>query len=331
MTRILQVQGRLGAMARGMSVEVEYEIPGNAWYFQENGDPAMPFAVMLEAAAQPCLWLANYMGCPLASPEPLRFRYLDGTSTLHAEIRPAGGPLRTRIRNVSLSRTHSMILVGFEAEVWREGVLVYTGNPVFGYFPAAAFEAQAGLPTSEAHHAFFAFFESQGGRTWDLSGGEGVPARLACPRLLMIDRVDLFEPAGGAAGLGRARSRKDVDPGEWFFGAHFFQDPVQPGSLGIEAMLQLLRWTMLELGMDAGMAAPRFEPLALGQPVTYRFRGQVLPRDRQITITLELTDRGRDARGGYALANASLWVDGKRIYEASNVGMRLWDAGSRTP
>jgi hypothetical protein len=57
----------------------------------------------------------------------------------------------------------------------------------------------------------------------------------------------------------------------------------------------------------------------------------VLPRDRQITITLELTDRGRDARGGYALANASLWVDGKRIYEASNVGMRLWDAGSRTP
>ena len=39
--------------------------------------------------------------------------------------------------------------------------------------------------------------------------------------------------------------------------------------------------------------------------------------------TLDITETGRDARGVYALAKASLWVDGKRIYEASNVGMRI--------
>jgi 3-hydroxymyristoyl/3-hydroxydecanoyl-(acyl carrier protein) dehydratase len=38
-----------------------------------------------------------------------------------------------------------------------------------------------------------------------------------------------------------------VDPAEWFFKAHFFQDPVQPGSLGIEALIQLLQWLMIEL------------------------------------------------------------------------------------
>jgi 3-hydroxymyristoyl/3-hydroxydecanoyl-(acyl carrier protein) dehydratase len=32
-----------------------------------------------------------------------------------------------------------------------------------------------------------------------------------------------------------------VDARQGFFAAHFFQDPVQPGSLGLEAMLDALR------------------------------------------------------------------------------------------
>lgn len=319
MTRVLRANGRMGAMERGMSAEVAYEIPEDAWYFKESEEPAMPCAVLLEAAAQPCLWLANFMGCPLTTEETLRFRYLDGSSTFHAHVRPTGGPLKTRLRNVSLSRTRSIILVGFEVESWRDGILVYSGHPMFGYFPAEALQGQAGLPVDAGRRAFF---EAAG-----MPARNDVQTRLGGSKLLMIDRVDLFEPEGGSAGLGRARSRKDVDPGEWFFRAHYFQDPVQPGSLGIEAMLQLLRWTMLELGMDEGMAAPRFEPLILGQPMTFRFRGQVLPRDQQITITLEISERGKDSQGAFALAEASLWIDGRRIYEVSGLSMRLVDAG----
>ena len=47
-------------------------------------------------------------------------------------------------------------------------------------------------------------------------------ARLAGPMLLMLDRITGYWPDGGAAGLGRLRAEKDVDPGEWFFQAHFF-------------------------------------------------------------------------------------------------------------
>ena len=69
-------------------------------------------------------------------------------------------------------------------------------------------------------------------------------------------------PEGGEAGLGQIRATKEVDPAEWFFKAHFYQDPVQPGSLGIEAMLQALQALMLLQGMDAGIEAPRFEGIA---------------------------------------------------------------------
>ena len=76
--------------------------------------------------------------------------------------------------------------------------------------------------------------------------------------LRMLDRVSGYWPGAGEAGLGIWRGEKDVDPSEWFFKAHFFQDPVQPGSLGIEAMLQLLQFAMIERGLAEGMNAPPF-------------------------------------------------------------------------
>ena len=117
--------------------------------------------------------------------------------------------------------------------------VIYTLDTVFGFFPAAAFENQAGLPTTSEQRALF---EAPSTQTWTLDGGRSSTgrARMARPMLLMLDRVTAFDPAGGHAGLGSARAEKDVDPSEWFFKAHFFQDPVQPGSLGIVALPSLM-------------------------------------------------------------------------------------------
>jgi hypothetical protein len=66
-----------------------------------------------------------------------------------------------------------------------------------------------------------------------------------------------------------ADTEKDVDPGEWFFKAHFFQDPVMPGSLGIEALCQLLQWYMAERGIGADLlGAGRTEGQSSGRPTT---------------------------------------------------------------
>ncbi len=139
----------------------------------------------------------------------------------------------------------------------------------------------------------------------------------------MLDRVVHLDLSGGSAGLGALRAEKDVDPGEWFFKAHFYQDPVQPGSLGIEAMLQLLQVFMLEAELGKEFVRPRFEAIATELPHTWKYRGQVLPENKCVTTTLEIVEIGRDDRGAYALADASLWVDDKRIYEAHRLGMRI--------
>ncbi|MCB0049697.1 MAG: hypothetical protein KDE24_09175, partial [Caldilinea sp.] len=67
----------------GGTLEAEYQIPPDAWYFSENGNRTMPYAVLLEAALQPCGWFASYKGSVLQSGEELYFRNLDGTATQH--------------------------------------------------------------------------------------------------------------------------------------------------------------------------------------------------------------------------------------------------------
>ena len=112
-------------------------------------------------------------------------------------------------------------------------------------------------------------------------------------------------------------------PDEWFFKAHFFQDPVQPGSLGLEAWLGLLRFFMIERGLTDGMAEPRFEPVESGRTFSWKFRGQVVPGNTCIQATMRVTDSGRDERGAFARAEAWLWVDGTPIYAGKGFGMRV--------
>ncbi len=90
-------------------------------------------------------------------------------------------------------------------------------------------------------------------------------------------------PDGGPNGLGFIRGGKTVNPDEWFFKAHFFQDPVWPGSLGLEAFLQLLKFAVRRRwGPDY---RPDQQTLGLSRPHEWIYRGQVTPRNRDVTAS----------------------------------------------
>ncbi len=293
MSRIVSVEGKQGEMRSGARVVADYDVPRDAWYLDAAG--VVPFAVLQEAALQPCGWLSSWAGCALSGEEELRFRNLDGRGTQHAELR-GGETLSTEATLTSVSASGGMIIVAFDVRCSVGVRAVYTLKTVFGFFPRAALAAQAGLPRSALHEAL-------------LQREPNAARELDEPSMLrMIDRVDGAWPDA-------IRTRKRVDAGEWFFKAHFFQDPVQPGSLGVQAMLQTLeQWLRETRGAAAGTVAP-----LLGREHTWKYRGQVLPHHGEVTITLQVAESGDD----YAIAEASLWVDGERIYEASGIGVRL--------
>ncbi|OBI21533.1 hypothetical protein A5712_15005 [Mycobacterium sp. E2327] len=330
MSRVTEVVGELGVATPGAQVVAEYDVPSDAWYFAENkgsnARPTMPNAVLMEIALQPCGWLGAYAGCPLDFDVDLFFRNLDGTGVQHREITPSTGTLRIKAVLKNIAQAGGTIIVTFDGEISADDGIVYTFDTVFGYFRLEALQQQVGLPVSEDQRALLelpceAPVVDLGARPAEFFGPG---ARLADPMLLMIDRVTGRWPTAGGAGLGRWRAVKDINPAEWYFKAHFYRDPVQPGSLGIEMLLQLLQFAMLDLGFgDEKGTSARFEPVAIGEAITWRYRGQIVPTNKQITAEIEITRIERGATGILAVADASLWCDAIRIYSATNLAMRI--------
>jgi len=319
MSRVVRAEGagsKVGAIA-----EVEYDVPADAWYFSENGHPVMPISVLVEVLLQPCGWLASFAGTWLDVQHDIFFRNLDGSGVVHSEVGPNDRVLRTQTTLTSFSQMGPMSITAFKIRCHAGDRLVFEGDAVFGHFPAEALRNQAGLPATSEE---LRWMNESSTSHIDLESFINAPF-LGRDKLRMIDRITGYWPSSGDAGLGRMRAEKDIDPRQWFFKAHFFSDPVQPGSLGLEAIFQTLQTYMLARGMHSGMRSPRFEPIALSVPVSWTYRGQVLPENKRETILLEVTSQGRDERGFYANGVASLWVDGTKIYAFPSVGMRVVD------
>jgi 3-hydroxymyristoyl/3-hydroxydecanoyl-(acyl carrier protein) dehydratase/malonyl CoA-acyl carrier protein transacylase len=309
MSRVAAVTGPYQGMTVGSTVDAEYDVPGEAWYFADNASPTMPIAAMMEIALQPCGWLGCYVGSPVQMDTQLLFRNLDGDVRVYREVRPGTAVVHTRAELTAVSHINGMIIESFAIDCHADGEPLLSGTAVFGYFSAAAFAEQPGLPPTQADRSRLAEPSSTDPA---LYGDRPLPGSM----LMMLDRVTGYWPTGGAAGLGRVRAEITVDPGAWFFKAHFFQDPVMPGSLGVEAMCQLLQWFMIDRGIGVGL---RFEPVALNERLTWTYRGQIVPSDRLVTVeleVLEISDRT-------VFAEAWLWVDGRRIYHLPRFAMRV--------
>lgn len=316
-SRVVSIEGPQHTLREGSGVRAEYDVPDRTWYFEQNGTATMPFAVLLEVALQPCGWLAMYgLGNALADGPPLAFRNLDGTATVHRAVDPGARTLHTHAELTGVSRYGDMILTAFTVRCLADGEPLADLRTSFGFFPSEALARQLGLPATEAERARLA---APSDVTFALGSDRPAPAG---PMLRMLDRVTGYWPDGGPHGQGRLRAEKLIDPGAWYFGAHFFQDPVQPGSLGIEAMSQLLRFHIEERCAETLPEGTRFEPILTGRETTWKYRGQVVPTDRLLTVEMDVLSFTRDPGSTTAVAEAWLWIDGRRIYHVRDLGMR---------
>ncbi len=309
MSRVLDVSTRPGVQETGASILAEYDVPPDAWYFADNRSGFMPFAVLNEIILQPCGWLASHCGFALEGGD--RFRNLEGDGKIHRMIGPRDGTIRVRTTLTSFSKVGPMTIVAFDVVAQlKSGEPVMELNTRFGFFPAAALVRQAGLPITEADRSYLVLPRSAA----DLSP---VDPRLASGQLRMLDSADYFDPAGGAAGLGVIRGRQSVDPRAWYFKAHFFNDPVQPGSLGLDALEQLLMRAVLLKVPTLELHGLVAETPAVGERVKWSYRGQVTPEKREVTGVIELLSLEQTSARVLATARGSLWCDGLRIYEAN--------------
>ncbi len=312
-------------------IECEYDLPDAPWYVAANRQQDLPFSVILEAALQPCGWLAAYLGSALRSDQDLHFRNLGGTAQLLRPITAANQCITTRVRMTKVSEASGMIIQDFDLELYADGELAYQGTTNFGFFPSASLAAQVGV-RGAAERAWVqnegeAFpLESLGPPSPEAYEGEVLnEAGLLLPSTpyLMLDQISCFAPDGGPEGLGYIAGTRRVDPSEWFFKAHFYQDPVVPGSLGLESFLQLLK-VFAQRRWPQHVDSHRFGAIALGRDHEWIYRGQVIPENEEVLVEAVITAVEEATDGTLRLqADGFLRCDGKVIYEMKHFCLEL--------
>jgi acyl transferase domain-containing protein/3-hydroxymyristoyl/3-hydroxydecanoyl-(acyl carrier protein) dehydratase len=300
-------------MAEGSSAEAEFDVAPDAWYFAADRQDRLPFAVLLEAALQACGWLAAYMGSALASAEDLKFRNLGGVARQHRAVTREAGTLTSSVRAVRITPLAGMMLQQYEFAVHAQDGLVYDGTTEFGFFPPSQLVDQVGIRNA-ARYALSPEERSRA-RSYAFPGEAPFPD----VRWRMVDQIEEFVPDGGKHGLGFVRGSIRVDPEAWFFKAHFLHDPVWPGSLGLESLLQLLK----VVAAERYGCGPRsvFESPALRGTHRWTYRGQIIPANRRVSVQAEIT--ACDDRERWLQADGYLDIDGKIIYEMKGFSLRL--------
>lgn len=297
----------------GGEIVAQYDVPVDAWYFESNRQPTMPFAVLLETALQPCGWLAAYLGSALTSEIDVSFRNLGGTATQYRDVTPRSGTLTTTVKMSRVSNSAGMIIQHYDFDLRCDGESVYVGNTYFGFFSKAALSNQIGIRDAAVYEPV------PDERQRAKRGAYPQSPPFPDDEFRMIQSIECLVPDGGPHGFGCIVGTMPVDPASWFFKAHFYQDPVVPGSLGLESFWQLLkvyamdRW---QLGTDVTFTTPS---LVVGPASPIRpkhewvYRGQVVPTDHMVTVTAVI--RAVDDVRRLVTAEGFLSVDGRVIYQ----------------
>lgn len=306
MDRVPEVRGTPFVCEAGGDCVAEVDRATWAWTLEANRQDDIAFAVLLEIGLQACGWLAAYAGSALTADVDLKFRNLGGAATLHRPVRADDEVLIMRAKMTRVSKSGGMIIQHFDFGVYGEdGEAIHVGTTYFGFFTEAALADQKGLRDVTPH----VLPPEERSRS---RAPMRVPdtAPMPTPKWRMIDRVDLWVDDGGTHGRGFLEGSIDVDPSFWFFAAHFHEDPVWPGSLGLEAFLQLLKVYAIDR-FDLGPQA-RFETMPLRHEHRWEYRGQVVPTASVVVVQVHI--RSVDAAAMRVEAEGILIVDGRPIY-----------------
>jgi 3-hydroxymyristoyl/3-hydroxydecanoyl-(acyl carrier protein) dehydratase len=300
-------------MKAGAMAEAQYDLPSDAWFFAADRQARMPFSVLLEAALQPCGWLAAYVGSALTNPNDISFRNLGGTAVQHRPVTPGSGLLTCCATMKKVATSGGMIIQEYDFSVADSRGILYEGDTMFGFFSKEALANQVGIREAKPYQVTTP--EAERSRSLTYPEAPPFPEK----QLRMIDRIELFVPDGGPNALGYIRGIKDVDPDEWFFKAHFFEDPVMPGSLGLESFLQLVKFVACERWV--WQAGDILEVCAMGRKHSWLYRGQVVPSNSRVTVEAWITAADDNQR--ILTAAGFLAVDGKTIYQMNDFTVRL--------
>ncbi len=332
-SRVLRLEGEKGVFKNKPTLYSEYDVPANAWYFEQNHAPVMPYSVLMEIALQPCGLLGAYLGATLqVKGKELFFRNLDGHGIMREVFDLRGKTIDHKAVLTAHTLLGETIILKYDFEMACEGKVFYTGFASFGFFTEQALSAQIGLDNGQPVAAWFEQQNILTYKRFDL----GLPIvkkmfyspkpekphyRLATNQLDLVHELKIIDN-GGKYGKGYVHGLKAVHPSDWFFTCHFYQDPVMPGSLGVEAVFQAIQAYCVQQGIGKDLRNPVFQMIP-NHKISWKYRGQILRPNRNMQLEFHVKDLQQTANEVIIRGEAYVWNGNIRIYEIQDIGFRI--------
>ncbi|MBD2203727.1 PfaB family protein [Calothrix sp. FACHB-1219] len=337
-SRVLEIEGKRHELPKPSQIITEYDVKPNAWFYEHNAYPTLPYCTYIEIAGQPCIFLGVYMGATLLSPdEDLHFRNLDGQGTILKEIDLRNKTITDKVRLLSTTAIKGAIIQKFEFELSCEGEPFYRGNMVFGDFSTAVLANQVGLDGGKRLKPWYQEQKiaalnlttiSLKDPNWRQKLYQINPSRphyrLSEKYLDFLDELVIVE-GGGNYQKGYLYAQKVITPEDWYFPCHFYQDPVMPGALGVESIIQAMQAYALQLDLGKSLKNPRFGQ-AINHQITWKYRGQITPENRLMSLEVHISEIKYEPERITIIGDASLWKEDLRIYEIKDIALCLSEA-----
>ncbi|HSI82319.1 MAG TPA: hypothetical protein VK970_00975, partial [Candidatus Methylacidiphilales bacterium] len=352
--RITDIRGEPLSLGSG-TVVTEHDVHAGAWYLDAG---CAPVCISVEAG-QADLFLSGFLGIDLATRGERRYRLLDAKIGFHRQLPRAGETIRYEIHIDKFIQQGSTWLFFFRFDgfigtepllTMREGCAGFFSQQQLANSAGIVLSPEEAKPPRSCLPADWITLapEPSATETYDASALDalrrsdlvaafgpafvGLKLRKTSPlpggRMTLIHRITGMDPKGGRYGLGSIAAEADVRPDDWYLTCHFIDDMVMPGTLMYECCLHALRVYLMRLGWIGEEGRVTFEPVP-GRASKLRCRGQVLQSTRVVRYEIELKEIGYGKEPGgsyeepYAIADAFMYADGKRIVFMSDMSLRL--------
>lgn len=309
-SRVLEINGTRGDFSNKSSIETEFDVEPDVWFLASGNSATVPLSILMEIALQPCGVLSAWLHTQLRHPQiDFLFRNLDGSLTFFKPADLRGRSIKTRAILEKTVFSSSIIIQHFSFELSLDGDVFLSGQTTFGYFPEETMSVQSGLDAGQKILPWGHKPENQG----LLSVVDNANRRDTIKKLCFIDEM-------AVSGItkdnphGYIQASRKNNPNDWYYSNHFLGDPVMPGSLGVEMIVQAFRY-----GVDRLMQSDSTWQLTPGKEFIWRYRGQVLPANFRVDIDIQLMDVSETSENITITGKANLWADGLRIYELQNL------------
>ncbi len=282
-----------------------------AWYGKEPGNH-LPLVSLLEISLQPCGFLSAARGTIRGrEDQDLYFRNLGGEATLISWPADPAGPIESQVELVSTNSLDDVIIQNYAFKLSWGGSPFFSGSSSFGYFPRELLSGQPGLNGSNGKSSWIEG-DSSLGSWFSFQPDHKINGKAHLPAITQLWAAK----NAGRHSSGFIFADQPLQRQAWFFKNHFFQDPVMPGSLGVETMARsLIAGAPLLSDLPPGLKWR----MKAGETLTWKYRGQINPETDSFQVRLHIKDIERSSSKWSLRADGELWRGSTHIYQVDNI------------